>query len=133
MKFATDTDYHPTDDWSFILAGEYATANNNWWSRVRPGYAVMKDVYVGPEFVYEGNNFYSQWRIGAHMRGYKIGPVELTLSTGFMRDDILGNGVYGGIETSIKVPREITLYRLRRDPSARGDSSLGRGSRRTSP
>jgi hypothetical protein len=31
-----------------------------------------------------------------------VGPVELGLATGFMRDDIVGNGVYGTIETSVR-------------------------------
>ena len=102
VKFATDIDYHPTDYWSFALSGNYSTSNNSWWSRFRPGYAVWEDVYVGPEFGYQGNNFYQQWRIGAHLRGAKLGPVEIGLATGFARDSVVGDGIYGNVEASIR-------------------------------
>jgi hypothetical protein len=102
VKFSTDLDYKPSEQWSINLEGNYSTANNQWWSRFRPGYAVMEDVYIGPEAGFQGNNFYREWRLGAHMRGFKVGPVELGLATGFMRDDIVGNGVYGTIETSVR-------------------------------
>jgi hypothetical protein len=102
IKFATEFDYHPSEEWSGVLAGNFSTANNSWWSRARPGYAVMKDVFVGPEFTYMGNNFYQQWRAGAHIRGLKIGLVEIDLGSGFLRDDVVGNGAYGTISTSVR-------------------------------
>lgn len=102
VKFMTEIDYRPNDLWSFDLSGNYSTANNSWWSRFRPGYAVLPDVYVGPETGFQGNNFYRQWRIGAHERGFKLGPVEVGLASGFLRDDVVGNGVYGTVEASVR-------------------------------
>lgn len=102
VKFATDIDYHPVEQWSFVLSGNYSTANNSWWSRLRPGYAVMPDVFVGPEVLYQGNNFYRQWRVGAHVRGLKLGALEIGLASGFMRDSVVSNGTYGVVEASIR-------------------------------
>jgi hypothetical protein len=102
VKFATDAEYHPTEQWSFLLSGNYSTANNSWWSRLRPGYAVLEDVFVGPEAIYQGNNFFQQWCAGAHVRGIKLGVLEIGLSSGFMRDSIVSNGIYGNLETSVR-------------------------------
>jgi hypothetical protein len=103
-KFATEIDYRPDDTTAISLDGHYSTANNSWWSKFRPGFAVlpsMPSVYIGPEVGFQGDNFYRTWRVGAFAKGFKFGSLELGLSTGFLRNDVIGNGVYGAVEARV--------------------------------
>lgn len=103
-KFATEVDYRPDDTTAISLDGHYSTANNSWWSKFRPGFAVLTSipsVYVGPEVGFQGDNFYRTWRIGAFAKGLKLGDLELGVSTGFLRNDVIGNGVYGALEARV--------------------------------
>jgi hypothetical protein len=102
VKFTIGVDYLPNDNWSFVLEGNYSTANNTWLARTQLGYAVMKEIFLGPELRFQGNNFYQQWRAGVHMRGLKVGPIEIGVSTGFLSDSVVGNGVFGTFETSVR-------------------------------
>jgi hypothetical protein len=101
-KFAVDGEWKPIDWASVALTGSYSTANSSWWSRVRPGYRIFEEIYVGPEAGYQGNEFYRQWRVGAHVRGITLGPVELSLATGYMNDSTVHEGVYGTLDASVR-------------------------------
>jgi hypothetical protein len=102
VKFAVEADFKPIDEVSIVVTGNYSTANHSWWSRLRPGYAIAEDVYVGPEAGYQGNDFYRQWRVGGHVRGIKVGLVEMGASMGFLRDNTISNGLYGTFDASLR-------------------------------
>jgi len=106
VKFAGEANYRPNEAWSLILGGSYSTANNSFWSRFRPGFAVLPEIFVGPEFTFQGynqaSNLYDQWRLGAHLRGIKFGPLEFSAATGFFRDKSLGDGFYGSLDASVR-------------------------------
>jgi len=95
-------DYKPMKSVSLAVAGFYSTANSSWWSRFRPGYEIAHDVYLGPEAGLAGNSFWRQWTLGGHLRGIKVGAIELGVGTGFLRDSKLSNGWYGTLEASYK-------------------------------
>jgi len=46
-----------------------------------------------------GDNFFHQWRVGAHVSGIKLGMVQLGVSGGFLSDQVRGTGGYGILET----------------------------------
>ena len=102
VKFSTDIDYQPIESLSFRVNGSYSTVNNFFFVRARPGFAVMPDVFVGPELTYQDSKFFRQWRIGAHLGQVKLGALAITVTGGFMHDRAIGNGVYGAIETSFR-------------------------------
>jgi hypothetical protein len=102
VKFAGEADYRPEESTSLFLMGQFSTANDSWWSKFRPGYAVMPGVFVGPEVGYQGDNFYQTWKVGAHMRGFKVGALQIGLASGFLRNSVIGNGVYGAIDASLR-------------------------------
>ena len=63
------------------------------------GLAVVNQIYVGPEILVLGDNFFHQWRVGAHVSGIKLGMVQLGVSGGFLSDQVRGTGGYGILET----------------------------------
>lgn len=72
-----------------------SSANAAYYMRLKAGVAVYEQVYIGPEVLAMGDNFYSQGRIGLHMSGWKFGPVQLGLSGGYAHDRVRGGGAYG--------------------------------------
>jgi hypothetical protein len=104
LKFATDIDYRPIESVAVSLSGSYSTADRSWWSILRPGLAVTKDIFIGPEVGYQGDNFYQMWRIGGHVSGLKVGDLLIGLSCGFARNSVTRNGAYGGADVSIRFP-----------------------------
>lgn len=102
FKASVDADYKPIDSVSLLIAGNYSTANNSWWSRFRPGYEIAPEVYAGPEVGFMGNNFWRQLFWGAHLRGLKFGNVEIGLGTGVLRDSQLRWGAYGSVELALR-------------------------------
>ena len=80
----------------------YSTNNNAYYARMKAGMAVFSQVFVGPELLFLGDNFYSQWRIGAHVTGVKLGALQFGLSGGYVNDRKNGGGVYGILDTQIR-------------------------------
>ena len=46
-------------------------------------------------------NPHGQWRVGAHLTGFKMGPVQLGLSAGYLNDRKLGSGLYTVVDGRI--------------------------------
>lgn len=102
VKFAFESEYHPNDVFSLTTENYYSTAKNDWLSRARIGYAFQSELYAGPEIGFQGNNFYRQWRAGAHLRGLMLGPAEIGFAAGFLSDNTVGKGAYGTLEARLR-------------------------------
>jgi hypothetical protein len=97
-KFVVEGNMRPTD--KTMLAGymSYATSFNTYYARLQAGYRVMDRFYVGPEVGLLGNDFFNQWRVGAHLSGFALGPVKLSASAGYLSDDKQGSGFYTTVD-----------------------------------
>lgn len=91
----------PTENTMVAAYGSYATAYNAYFGRLKFGYDVGGHVFVGPEFTALGDDFFRQWRIGAHATGFRIGAVELALSAGVVADNRKGTGAYTTIDARV--------------------------------
>ncbi|MFY9628371.1 MAG: cellulose biosynthesis protein BcsS [Methylocystis sp.] len=99
LKVGADLYIRPTE--ATMIAGvvAYSTVNNAYYGRLKFGLAVVNQIYVGPEILVLGDNFFHQWRVGAHVSGIKLGMVQLGVSGGFLSDQVRGTGGYGILET----------------------------------
>lgn len=100
-KIAADFYVNPT---SFTMASgnlSYSTAHGAYFARFKAGVAIADRVFVGPEAQFLGDDFYGQWRIGAHISGVTLGPVQFGLSAGYVNDRVRGSGAYGVFDTRI--------------------------------
>jgi Cellulose biosynthesis protein BcsS len=94
---------NPTDKLKMSGYASYSTANNTYFVRVRAGVGIAQDdVNFGPELTFSGDDQYKQWRLGLHLGGVQIGPVELGVSAGYLKDHSEGSGVYGLLGTSVR-------------------------------
>lgn len=95
VKVAIDFNYRPTDDLMLSGVGSYSTAHNSYYARIKAGFAVLPEIFVGPEALFLGDDFFRQWRAGGHVTGARLGPLQFGISGGILNDRVRGTGVYG--------------------------------------
>ena len=78
--------------------GSYSSTFNAYYTRVRGGVMVLDGVYVGPEVSFLGDDFFRQWRVGAHVSGLTFGPVSMSVAAGYAEDRVQRGGFYSTIE-----------------------------------
>jgi len=95
--FKTSVDFYMNPTSYTMMSGNitYSTVNNAYYTRFKAGMAVTERIFVGPEALFLGDNFYGQWRMGAHVTGARIGPMQVGLSGGYVNDRRAGHGAYG--------------------------------------
>ncbi len=101
LKTAVDFYMNPT---SYTMASAniaYSSNNNAYYARFKAGMAITERIFVGPELLFLGDNFYGQWRFGAHLTGAKVGPMQLGLSGGYVNDRRGGPGGYGILDARV--------------------------------
>ncbi|GJE49692.1 hypothetical protein GOFOIKOB_2732 [Methylobacterium tardum] len=98
LKVAGNFYATPTDRTMVSAYGSYSTKFNAYYSRLRVGYMLADGVYVGPEVLFLGDDFFRQYRIGAHLTGVRFGPVQMSVAAGYVRDRVQGSGYYSSIE-----------------------------------
>ena len=92
----------PTDNTFVSAYGSYSTNFNAYYTRVRAGVMVADGVYVGPEALLLGDNFFQQWRAGIHLTGLTLGPVSVSTAVGYVRDRVQKGGYYSTVEARMR-------------------------------
>lgn len=100
-KVAADFYARPTEGTMLAGVGSYSTTFNAYYARLKFGLAVVNQIYVGPEVIALGDNFFHQWRVGGHISGIRFGMVQLGLSGGYLSDQVRGPGAYGILESRV--------------------------------
>ncbi|MBX9761120.1 MAG: cellulose biosynthesis protein BcsS [Beijerinckiaceae bacterium] len=103
IGFKAGFDFYTTPTKSTMATGTFAfsTANSAYYMRLKGGIAVYEQVYIGPETLVMGDSFYSQWRLGLHLSGVKLGPLQFGVSGGYVNDAVRGAGGYGILDSRI--------------------------------
>lgn len=94
-----ETDY--SSPYYANLIASYGTAKERYWTRLRAGYD-FSNVVVGPEGLLTGDKEHDEQRVGAFILLKDLGPVSLSLSTGYSdsNDRRGGSSPYATIEVS---------------------------------
>ena len=95
VKVAIDFNWRPTDDLMLAGVASYSTAHNSYYTRIKGGFAMLPGIFVGPEALFLGDDFFRQWRAGGHITGASIGPLQFGVSGGILNDRVRGTGLYG--------------------------------------
>jgi len=101
LKIASDFYVTPTDDTMIAGVLSYSTNYNSYYGRLKFGMALSNRVYVGPEVVALGDNFFQQWRLGGHVSGLRFGMMQLGVAAGFLNDRVRGGGIYGTLDSRV--------------------------------
>ena len=100
-KIAIDFNYRPTDYTMFSGVASFSSAHNAYYARFKAGYSIGQQVYVGPEAIFMGDDFFKQWRIGGHLTGAKFGILQVGASAGVLVDKVRGTGMYGILDARV--------------------------------
>ena len=100
-KIAVDFNYRPTDFTMFSGVGSFSSLHSAYYTRMKAGYAIAPQLYVGPEAVFMGDDFFKQWRIGLHMPGAKFAALQVGASAGVLVDKVRGTGLYGILDARL--------------------------------
>jgi hypothetical protein len=65
--------------------------------RAAAGWRVLDQFWAGPEISASGDVFSQQYRIGAHLTGFKLDALEWSAAAGYVQDSLHRSGVYGRI------------------------------------
>ena len=101
LKIAVDFNYRPTDYTMFSGVGSFSTLHSAYYTRLKAGYAIAPQLYVGPEAIYMGDDFFKQWRVGLHMTGAKFSMLQVGASAGVLVDKVRGTGIYGILDARL--------------------------------
>lgn len=102
--FKTTVDFYANPTSYTMVSGNvtFSTNNNAYYTRFKAGMAVIDRIFVGPEMLFLGDNFYGQWRVGAHLTGVKFGALQFGISGGYVSDRRNGPGAYGILDTQVR-------------------------------
>ena len=103
VGFRAGLDFYARPTESTMAAGTFTftTANAGYYGRLRGGIAVYEQIFIGPEGLVIGDSFFTQWRLGMHLSGVQLGPVQFGVSGGYVNDSSRGNGAYGILDTRL--------------------------------
>lgn len=85
----------PSADWMLNAAATLSTIGTSYWTRAALGWRLHEAFWIGPEIQALGNSTYRQFRLGAHVTGFKTGALEWSAAIGFMSDSDDRAGSYG--------------------------------------
>lgn len=98
VKVAFDYYARPTEKTMVSANGSYTTNDGAYFTRFKAGYRIGEGLYLGPEVAFLGNDFYNQWRVGAHVTGLQLGPIQASISAGYQYDREQKGGAYGSVD-----------------------------------
>jgi hypothetical protein len=102
FKVRGDAYWTPTAPTMAYGEYEYSTAFRTYFVSQKVGIDVAdgKKIYIGPQVMFLGDQEDSQWRVGGHISNVKFGKVQVDVSAGYARDNLVGGGAYGYMEMS---------------------------------
>lgn len=98
VKAVAEAYLQPTDLTMFSAYASYSTAHDAYYARVRAGYRVFDNGYMGPELTFLGDEYFGQSRIGAHLSGLQLAAFQLGISGGYGRDRFNKGGYYATLD-----------------------------------
>jgi hypothetical protein len=96
-RFATELWWEPTPTMMVSAAASATTIGSGYSARAAVGWRLLDRFWIGPEISASADGFSTQYRIGAHLTGFKTGPAEWSVGTGFVEDSFDRSGIYGRI------------------------------------
>jgi hypothetical protein len=100
-KFVGEFYGNPNERTMFSGYASYGTANNDYYSRFKAGWAIARQVFLGPEFLALGDRFYTEYRAGLHLTGVSLGGLTLGVSGGFTSNRVTGSGAYAIVDARL--------------------------------
>jgi hypothetical protein len=99
-RIAAETWWEPIRELALSSSFSATTNFNAWTGRSAAGWRVLDQFWAGPEILASGDIDSKQYRVGAHLTGFRLAAFEWSLAAGFVQDSFHRSGVYGRIGVS---------------------------------
>jgi hypothetical protein len=97
VKFLASLYGNPTSNTMLYTQAHFNTASDFYYIQGKTGFAILPNLYVGPEAAFSGSWTYDQVRLGGHITGFSFAGMSSGVSMGFVRDTNYGKGFYAGL------------------------------------
>ena len=101
-RVSTELWWEPMPAMMVAAAASATTIGSGYSARAAIGWRLLDRFWTGPEVSASADEFSTQYRIGAHFTGFKTGPLEWSVGTGFVADSFDRNGIYGRVGILIR-------------------------------
>lgn len=98
LKAVVEGYANPTANTMVSAYGSYSTAHHAYYGRLKSGFALSGQTFVGPEVTFLGDDFFNQWRVGLHLTGIQLGMLKLALAAGYVQDRVQKGGFYTSLD-----------------------------------
>ncbi|MEA2898296.1 MAG: hypothetical protein QOJ84_3911 [Bradyrhizobium sp.] len=96
-RVAAELWWEPVPELMLTSAFSASTNATSHSARAAAGWRVFDQFWAGPEISASSDEFSQQYRIGAHLTGFKLAPFEWSAAAGYVTDSFHRSGVYGRI------------------------------------
>jgi hypothetical protein len=96
-RVAAELWWEPMPELMLTSAFSASTNATSHSARAASGWRVLDQFWAGPEISASSDEFSTQYRIGAHLTGFKLPPFEWSAAAGYVQDSLHRNGIYGRI------------------------------------
>jgi hypothetical protein len=96
-RFATELWWEPMPDIMLTSALSASTNATSHSARAAAGWRVLDQFWAGPEISASADVFSQQYRVGAHLTGFRFDALEWSAAVGYVTDSYHRSGVYGRI------------------------------------
>jgi hypothetical protein len=96
-RAATELWWEPMPE--LMLASAFSASTNaaSHNARVAAGWRLVDQFWAGPEISVSRDEFSTQYRVGAHLTGFRLAMFEWSAAAGYLQDSFRRSGVYGRI------------------------------------
>jgi opacity protein-like surface antigen len=96
-RVATELWWEPMPDMMLTSALSASTNATSHSARAAAGWRVLDQFWAGPEISASSDAFSRQYRVGAHLTGFRFDALEWSAAAGYVTDSYHRSGVYGRI------------------------------------
>jgi hypothetical protein len=96
-RAAAELWWEPVPDMMLTSAFSVSTNATSHSARGAAGWRVLDRFWAGPEISASSDDFSQQYRVGAHLTGFKLDALEWSAAVGYVTDSYHRSGVYGRI------------------------------------
>jgi Cellulose biosynthesis protein BcsS len=96
-RFATELWWEPIRAMMLTSAFSASTNATSHSARAAAGWRVLDQFWVGPEISASSDVLSQQYRVGAHLTGFRLDALEWSAAVGYITDSYHRSGVYGRI------------------------------------
>lgn len=94
-QVAAELWWEPTQATMLAASASATTIGAEYSARVAAGWRLLDRFWAGPEVSISSDAYSTQYRVGAHITGFKTGTLEWSVAAGFVEDSFQRNGIYG--------------------------------------